>query len=147
MNPNDDGSSTLLSLLLFCSSHYNTYTKFPFCSYWVSGANAGKKVVFVDNLPGYPDNIRLSNMGLYRVGISTTRFPGFFSPFLDALGPYPFLKRSITKVTVRLCSIDYWCQTDFFFKYEIVILHYETQEMTASSLPASIPTHTNFDFS
>ncbi|OPJ68818.1 hypothetical protein AV530_012901 [Patagioenas fasciata monilis] len=66
--------------------------------YWVSGANAGKNV-FVDNLPGYPDNIRLSNMGLYRVGISTTRFPGFFFPFLDALGPYPFLKRFITKVT------------------------------------------------
>ncbi|KAM6306949.1 adipocyte plasma membrane-associated protein-like [Podargus strigoides] len=66
--------------------------------YWVSGANAGKKVL-VDNLPGYPDNIRLSNTGLYRVGISTTRFPRFFSPFLDALGPYPFLKRFIAKVT------------------------------------------------
>ncbi|KAM9245609.1 adipocyte plasma membrane-associated protein-like [Leptosomus discolor] len=67
--------------------------------YWVSGANAGKKEVFVDNLPGYPDNIRLSNTGLYRVGISTTRFPSFFSPFLDAVGPYPFLKRFIAKVT------------------------------------------------
>ncbi|KAM9292464.1 adipocyte plasma membrane-associated protein-like [Morus bassanus] len=67
--------------------------------YWVSGANAGKKEVFVDNLPGYPDNIRLSSTGLYRVGISTTRFPSFFSPFLDALGPYPFLKRFIAKVT------------------------------------------------
>ncbi|XP_062440175.1 adipocyte plasma membrane-associated protein-like isoform X2 [Rhea pennata] len=67
--------------------------------YWVSGVNAGEKEVFVDNLPGYPDNIRLSNKGLYRVGISTTRFPSFFSPFLDALGPYPFLKRFIAKVT------------------------------------------------
>ncbi|XP_053926211.1 adipocyte plasma membrane-associated protein-like isoform X2 [Cuculus canorus] len=66
--------------------------------YWVSGANAGKKEVFVDNLPGYPDNIRLSNTGLYRVGISTARLPGFFPPFLDALGPYPFLKRFIAKV-------------------------------------------------
>uniref|UniRef100_A0A8C3JZ36 Strictosidine synthase conserved region domain-containing protein n=1 Tax=Calidris pygmaea TaxID=425635 RepID=A0A8C3JZ36_9CHAR len=67
--------------------------------YWLSGANAGKKEVFMDNLPGYPDNIRLSNTGLYRVGISTTRFPSFFSPFLDVLGPYPFLKRFIAKVT------------------------------------------------
>ncbi|XP_010289228.1 PREDICTED: adipocyte plasma membrane-associated protein-like [Phaethon lepturus] len=59
----------------------------------------GKKEV-VDNLPGYPDNIRLSNIiGLYRVGISTTHFPTFFSPFLDASGPYPFLKRFIAKVT------------------------------------------------
>nr|XP_009670051.1 PREDICTED: adipocyte plasma membrane-associated protein-like isoform X1 [Struthio camelus australis] len=67
--------------------------------YWVSGANAGETEVFVDNLPGYPDNIRLSDKGLYRVGISTARFPSFFSPFLDALGPYPFLKRFIAKVT------------------------------------------------
>lgn len=127
MNQNDDGSSMLLSLLLFCSSHYNTYTKLSFCSYWVSGANAGKKEVFVDNLPGYPDNIRLSNTGLYRVGISATRFPGLFSPFLDALGPYPFLKRFIAKVTLRLYSINYQYQKNAdFLKYEIVILRYET---------------------
>uniref|UniRef100_A0A6G1REA3 Adipocyte plasma membrane associated protein n=1 Tax=Hypotaenidia okinawae TaxID=2861861 RepID=A0A6G1REA3_9GRUI len=85
--------------------------------YWVSGTNAGKKEVFVDNLPGYPDNIRLSATGLYRVGISTTRFPSFFAPFLDALGPYPFLKRLIAKVTLTLCGINCWCckNVDFFF--------------------------------
>lgn len=123
MNKND-GSSVLLSLPHFMC-RYNSYTKFPFCSYWVSGANAGKKEVFMDNLPGYPDNIRLSNTGLYRVGISTTRFPSFFSPFLDALGPYPFLKRFIAKVTLTLCSINYQCHknVNFLSMKELVILH------------------------
>lgn len=116
MNQND-GSSMLLSLLYFAAATV-THIKFPFCSYWVSGANAGKKEVFVDNLPGYPDNIRLSHTGLYRVGISTTRFPSFFSPFLDALGPYPFLKRFIAKVTLTLCSINYQYHKNVnFFKY------------------------------
>lgn len=122
MNEND-GPSRLLSLLLFCSSHCNSYTKFPFCSYWVNGTNAGKKEVFVDNLPGYPDNIRLSNTGLYRVGISTTRLPSFFPPFLDALGPYPFLKRFIAKVTLTLCSINYSCHKNVKSMKEHIVLH------------------------
>ncbi|KAM9313020.1 adipocyte plasma membrane-associated protein-like [Gastrophryne carolinensis] len=67
--------------------------------YWLSGIKAGVKEVFVDNMPGYPDNIRLSTKGTYRVGMSTTRFPGFFPPFLDAIAPYPALKRFIVKVT------------------------------------------------
>ncbi|XP_041444565.1 adipocyte plasma membrane-associated protein-like, partial [Xenopus laevis] len=66
--------------------------------YWLTGTKAGMKEVFVDNLPGYPDNIRISSMGTYRVGLSTTRFPGRFTPFLDAIAPYPVLKRLIVKV-------------------------------------------------
>ncbi|XP_073507823.1 adipocyte plasma membrane-associated protein-like [Phyllobates terribilis] len=67
--------------------------------YWLAGNKVGVKEVFVDNLPGYPDNIRISTVGTYRVGISTTRFPGFFPPFLDAIAPYPSLKRFIVKIT------------------------------------------------
>ncbi|XP_075456460.1 adipocyte plasma membrane-associated protein-like isoform X2 [Ascaphus truei] len=67
--------------------------------YWLTGSKAGVKEVFVDNMPGYPDNIRISTVGTYRVGFSTTRFPGFFTPFLDAIAPYPALKRFIVKVT------------------------------------------------
>lgn len=59
------------------------------------------KEVFVDNLPGYPDNIRMSTTGTYRVGLTTTRFPGFFPPFLDAIAPYPALKRFIVKVRIQ----------------------------------------------
>ncbi|XP_072002737.1 adipocyte plasma membrane-associated protein-like isoform X1 [Engystomops pustulosus] len=67
--------------------------------YWLAGSKAGMKEVFVDNLPGYPDNIRISTVGTYRVGMSTTRFPRFFPPFLDAIAPYPALKKSIVKIT------------------------------------------------
>ncbi|KAM4748393.1 adipocyte plasma membrane-associated protein-like [Rhinophrynus dorsalis] len=67
--------------------------------YWLTGSKAGVKEVLVDNMPGYPDNIRITPMGTYRVGMSTTRFPGIFTPFLDAIAPYPALKRFIVKVT------------------------------------------------
>ncbi|KAJ1163211.1 hypothetical protein NDU88_003674 [Pleurodeles waltl] len=66
--------------------------------YWITGDKAGVKEVFMDNMPGYPDNIRVSTAGTYRVGFATTRFPGFFTPFLDAIGPYPAIKRFIAKV-------------------------------------------------
>ncbi|XP_069485870.1 adipocyte plasma membrane-associated protein-like [Ambystoma mexicanum] len=66
--------------------------------YWLTGSKSGIKEVFMDNLPGYPDNIRISNTGTYRIGIATVRFPGLFPPFLDAIGPYPALKRFIAKV-------------------------------------------------
>ncbi|XP_053572836.1 adipocyte plasma membrane-associated protein isoform X2 [Bombina bombina] len=65
--------------------------------YWLTGSKAGVKEIFVDNMPGYPDNIRISAMGTYRVGVSTTRFPGLFLPFLDIIAPYPALKRFIVK--------------------------------------------------
>ncbi|XP_063301205.1 adipocyte plasma membrane-associated protein-like [Pelobates fuscus] len=67
--------------------------------YWLTGSRRGVHEVFVDNMPGYPDNIRLSSRDTYRIGLSTTRFPGLFPPFLDALAPYPALKRLIVKVT------------------------------------------------
>ncbi|KAM4677416.1 adipocyte plasma membrane-associated protein-like [Discoglossus pictus] len=66
--------------------------------YWLTGNRAGVKEVLVDNMPGYPDNIRISTMGTYRVGLSTTRFHGLLPPFLDAIAPYPALKRFIVKV-------------------------------------------------
>ncbi|XP_069048133.1 adipocyte plasma membrane-associated protein isoform X2 [Lepisosteus oculatus] len=67
--------------------------------FWLKGPNAGKTEIFIDNMPGYPDNIRLTDRGTFLVGISTTRFPGFSRPFLDLIGPHPALKRFIAKVT------------------------------------------------
>uniref|UniRef100_A0A8C5WI28 Strictosidine synthase conserved region domain-containing protein n=1 Tax=Leptobrachium leishanense TaxID=445787 RepID=A0A8C5WI28_9ANUR len=67
--------------------------------YWLTSSRAGTSDVFVDNMPGYPDNIRLCSRGTYRIGLSTTRFPGVLPPFLDAIAPYPALKRFIVKVT------------------------------------------------
>ncbi|KAJ8381976.1 hypothetical protein SKAU_G00027540 [Synaphobranchus kaupii] len=50
-------------------------------------------------MPGYPDNIRASDRGTFLVGINTIRFRGRLPPsFLDLIGPYPAIKRFITKV-------------------------------------------------
>ncbi|NP_001124264.1 uncharacterized protein LOC570908 [Danio rerio] len=67
--------------------------------FWLKGPKAGMKEVVLNNMIGYPDNIRLSDRGTFLVGISTVRFAGrLFPPFLDLIGPYPALKRAIVKL-------------------------------------------------
>lgn len=54
----------------------------------------------MDNMIGYPDNIRLSDHGTFLVGITTTRFRKLMPPFLDTIAPYPAIKRFLAKVGV-----------------------------------------------
>lgn len=54
--------------------------------------------LFVENLPGFPDNIRPSSSGGYWVCMATIRSnPGF--SMLDFLSERPSIKRMIFKVT------------------------------------------------
>lgn len=56
--------------------------------------------LFVENMPGFPDNIRPSSFGGYWVGMSTIRpNPGF--SMLDFLSERPWIKRMIFKVTIK----------------------------------------------
>lgn len=66
--------------------------------YWLKGPKAGTKEIIQDNMIGYPDNIRLSDHGTFLVGVTTPRFRRFLPPFLDAIAPYPALKRFLAKV-------------------------------------------------
>ncbi|XP_029604259.1 adipocyte plasma membrane-associated protein isoform X3 [Salmo trutta] len=66
--------------------------------YWLKGPKAGTKEVILNNMPGYPDNIRLSDRGTFLVGLTTTRFRKLVPPFLDLIGPYPAVKRFLAKV-------------------------------------------------
>ncbi|XP_015247760.1 PREDICTED: adipocyte plasma membrane-associated protein-like [Cyprinodon variegatus] len=66
--------------------------------YWLKGPKAGSKEVILDNMIGYPDNIRLSDHGTFLVGITTPRFQKFLPPFLDMIAPYPAVKRFLAKV-------------------------------------------------
>ncbi|KAK7149922.1 hypothetical protein R3I94_009289 [Phoxinus phoxinus] len=67
--------------------------------FWLKGPKAGTKETVLNNMIGYPDNIRLSDRGTFLVGITTVRFHGrLFPPFLDLIGPYPALKRFIVKL-------------------------------------------------
>uniref|UniRef100_A0A3B3E304 Zgc:194209 n=1 Tax=Oryzias melastigma TaxID=30732 RepID=A0A3B3E304_ORYME len=66
--------------------------------FWLKGPKAGTGEVVIDNMIGYPDNIRLSDHGTFLVGITTPRFRRFTPPFLDAIAPYPAVKRFLAKV-------------------------------------------------
>ncbi|XP_061571300.1 adipocyte plasma membrane-associated protein [Cololabis saira] len=66
--------------------------------YWLKGPKAGTKEVVMDNMIGYPDNIRLSDHRTFLVGITTPRFRKFLPPFLDMIAPYPAVKRLLAKV-------------------------------------------------
>ncbi|KAG9280369.1 adipocyte plasma membrane-associated protein-like [Astyanax mexicanus] len=67
--------------------------------FWLKGPKAGTKETAMNNMVGYPDNIRISDHGTFLVGINTVRFRGrLLPPFLDLLAPYPALKRFVVKV-------------------------------------------------
>uniref|UniRef100_A0A3Q0R2V7 Adipocyte plasma membrane-associated protein n=1 Tax=Amphilophus citrinellus TaxID=61819 RepID=A0A3Q0R2V7_AMPCI len=63
----------------------------------VAGLNKGGMDTFVDNLPGFPDNIRPSSTGGYWVAMSAVRpNPGF--SMLDFLSQRPWIKKFIFKL-------------------------------------------------
>ncbi|XP_055400097.1 adipocyte plasma membrane-associated protein isoform X2 [Bubalus kerabau] len=65
--------------------------------FYVSGLMKGGADVFVENLPGFPDNIRASSSGGYWVSMAAIRAnPGF--SMLDFLSEKPFLKKVIFKL-------------------------------------------------
>ncbi|NWI98939.1 APMAP protein, partial [Crypturellus undulatus] len=65
--------------------------------YYVSGLMKGGADIFVENMPGFPDNIRLSSSGGYWVAMSAIRpNPGF--SMLDFLSEKPWIKRIIFKL-------------------------------------------------
>ena len=69
-----------------------------FCRYYLDGPSAGKTDVFVDNLPGAPDNISPSSSGGYWVGIAVVR-----TSLMDLLADkLYFLKSVMLKVEKQL---------------------------------------------
>ncbi|XP_063774201.1 adipocyte plasma membrane-associated protein isoform X1 [Pseudophryne corroboree] len=65
--------------------------------YYVSGLTKGGVDMFVDNMPGFPDNIRLSSTGGYWVAMSAVRLnPGF--SMMDFLADKPWIKKIIFKL-------------------------------------------------
>lgn len=66
----------------------------------MSGLMKGGADVFVENLPGFPDNIRASSSGGYWVSMAAIRAnPGF--SMLDFLSERPYLKKVIFKVNTK----------------------------------------------
>lgn len=61
--------------------------------YWLTGVNEGKKDIFIENLPGFPDNISSNRKGKFWIALFTVR-----NPMVDKLHPFPFLKEQLSKL-------------------------------------------------
>ncbi|NXA39325.1 APMAP protein, partial [Eudromia elegans] len=87
--------------------------------YYVSGLMKGGADIFVENMPGFPDNIRLSSSGGYWVAMSTIRpNPGF--SVLDFLSEKPWIKRMIFKLLSQETLMK------FVLRYSLVVELSET---------------------
>ncbi len=71
----------------------NETYRFRVTRYWLKGERAGKSDVFVDNLPGYPDNITSNRRGTFWLALVTVR-----NETGDWLSPHPFLKNTLAKL-------------------------------------------------
>lgn len=75
----------------------NELAKARILKYHLKGSRVGVFDVFLDNMPGFPDNIRMSHNGTYWVGLAFVRRREKFS-FADALGPYPMIRNMLAKI-------------------------------------------------
>ena len=59
--------------------------------YWLKGSKAGTHDIFIDNLPGFPDNISSNHKGTFWLALFTVR-----NKAVDRLHPFPFLKTQMS---------------------------------------------------
>jgi len=71
--------------------------KYRILKYWIHGPKAGRAEVFVDNLPGFPDNLAVDVEGRYWVAFPTLR-----NRQVDRLHLRPWLKNLLAKLPDRL---------------------------------------------
>ena len=69
------------------------FLAFRITRYWLSGERQGTHDVFVDGLPGYPDNITRTPDGRFLVGLSLQRLPA-----LDRQRPHPWAVKMIYRL-------------------------------------------------
>jgi sugar lactone lactonase YvrE len=64
---------------------------------WLEGPKAGTTEVFVDDLPGFPDNIGFNHRGTVWVALPSLR-----NAMLDRTGPKPYLRKVIVRLPQAL---------------------------------------------
>ncbi|MDO6443540.1 SMP-30/gluconolactonase/LRE family protein [Marinobacter sp. 2_MG-2023] len=75
----------------------NETWKYRIHRYWIKGPKAGQAEVFVDNLPGFPDNLAVDENGRFWVAFPTLR-----NASIDSLHPLPWLKELVAKLPQAL---------------------------------------------
>jgi sugar lactone lactonase YvrE len=61
--------------------------------YWLKGPKAGTSDVFIENLPGFPDNIAANGKGTFWLALYTVR-----NPAADALANKPFIRKVVWRL-------------------------------------------------
>jgi sugar lactone lactonase YvrE len=103
LNPSTGEIKVLLSNLYFAngvalSAHedfvlVNETYRYRIIRYWLQGPKAGTREVFLDNLPGFPDNVTANRKGTFWLALFTVR-----NEAVDRLHPYPYLKSLLSKL-------------------------------------------------
>lgn len=75
----------------------NETYRYRITRYWLTGPKAGSSDVFLDNLPGFPDNVSSNRRGTFWVACFTVR-----NALLDQLHPLAFVKRQMAKLPKSL---------------------------------------------
>lgn len=75
----------------------NETYRYRILRYWLKGPKTGTYDIFIDNLPGFPDNITSNGKGTFWLALFTVR-----NDVLDSLHPYPFLKAQMSKLPKSL---------------------------------------------
>ncbi|MEQ1438519.1 SMP-30/gluconolactonase/LRE family protein [Fontimonas sp. SYSU GA230001] len=68
-------------------------TKYRVRRYWLKGEKAGTSDIFIDNLPGFPDNLSYNDKGQFWLALYAPR-----TAALDALLPKPDLRRIVFRL-------------------------------------------------
>lgn len=102
--------------LLICETTWARIFK-----YYLKGPKAGNMEVFMDNLPGLPDNIRLRSSGGFWVGMATKR-----SSVYDFMARQSWIKKFLTKIFSQETLIK------FIPKYGLIIEINSEGEITRS---------------
>lgn len=71
----------------------NETYRYRISRYWLKGNKKGTREVFIDNLPGFPDNITANDKGEFYVALFTVR-----NDRMDKMHPSPFLKSMTSKL-------------------------------------------------
>lgn len=75
----------------------NESMRYRITRYWLTGNKAGQADIFIDNLPGFPDNLSYNGEGLFWVALIFPR-----DQKIDSILPSPFLRKVIFRLPEAL---------------------------------------------
>jgi sugar lactone lactonase YvrE len=77
----------------------NEMTAYRVIRYWLSGSRQGRTDIFIENLPGYPDNITFNGRDTYWLALFVPR-----SPLMEFLQTRPILRGILKPVPLLLIT-------------------------------------------